>query len=343
MSSPVRKIVFEQYGGPEVVKLVTAELPAPGKHEVQVKILYAGLGGSDIQMRNGTYPMQKAAPLTPGYVFVGRVYSTGKGVKNFNKGDLVCSLSKYDAQAERANFPETYLIPLPQGFHDLQQAVPLILDWTTAYGMVYRTAQIKKGMRVFIHGLSGAVGAALFKLCQLEGAEIYGTASQSNHAELIAQGAHPFVYTDKNWMKAMQDIGGAHVVFDALGFESYDESWEILAKGKDGGGHLIGYGGNLKLLNGEKAESQNWSNAKLLAKGLVPFCPWKSSFFYIDRDQKTFQPELQKLFQLSMEGKIHVPIKKVWELEEVPEAHRTWAQSKGNGSHVVHISDEVPF
>jgi NADPH:quinone reductase-like Zn-dependent oxidoreductase len=336
MSTSMRKVLIPEFGGPSVVSVTTCTIAAPAANEVQIKVLYAGMSGTDMAMREGYYPMQRKAPLTPGYSLIGRVHQNGSSSSKYQVGDLVACLTVYDAQAEFCNQPEKYLIPVQEGL-DLQQAVSLVLDWTTAYGLAYRTAKITGGQRVFIHGLSGAVGFALLTLCKMQGAEVYGTASSANHAAIREAGATPFVYSDKNWMKAMQAMGGAHVVYDPLGFDSYDESWNILSKD---GGHLVGYGGNFNMLNGGKIKAQYPYIMKLLAKGLVPFCPYKTSFYYIDRDQKTFRPELETLFGMLAKGSISVPIRNVWMLEEVPEAHRMWAKGPGIGSVAVKVAED---
>jgi synaptic vesicle membrane protein VAT-1 len=337
MSTSIRKVQFSQKGGPDVVSVVTGTIAGPKSDEVQIKVLYAGMGGADIAMRLEAYPQQKSAKgLTPGYALVGRVHQNGSGCSKFQRGDMVACLTKYDSQAELCNFPEKYLIPVPDGV-DRAQAVAMVTDWTTAYGMAYRTAQIKPGQRVFIHGLSGSVGFGLLTFCKMQGAEVYGTASEKNHAAVREAGASPFVYSNKDWMMAMNAIGGAHVVFDPLGFESWDESWKILSPK---GGLLIGYGGNYNMLNGGEPRSQLPQVAKLLAKGLVPFCPYKTAFFYIDKDQKTFAPELKTLFGLLQKGEVRVPIRKLWPLDEVPEAHRTWNQGPGIGAVVVKVAED---
>jgi NADPH:quinone reductase-like Zn-dependent oxidoreductase len=336
MSTTIRKVLIASHGDPSTVSVVTDTIPAPAANEVQIKVLYAGMGGADIAMRLGVYPMQRRAPLTPGYSLIGCVHKNGANASKFQIGDLVACLTVYDAQAELCNQPEKYLVSVPEGL-DLQQAVALVLDWNTAYGLAYRAAKINPGNRVFIHGLSGSVGYALLVFCKMQGAEIYGTASAANHAAVREAGATPFVYSDKNWIKTMKDLGGAHVVYDALGFESWDESWVILSKK---GGHLVGFGGNAPMLNGGKPRSQPVQIAKLLAKGLVPFCPYKTSFYYIDRDQRTFVPELTRLLELLKKGEIKVPIRKVWTLEEVPEAHRQWAKGPGVGAVVVKVAQD---
>lgn len=338
MPTNIRKVIYASEGGPEVVSVIIAPIADPEPNEVQVKVIYAHMGGGDIAMRLGYYPQQKpAAGLTPGYALIGRVHKNGSNSSKFKPGDLVACLTKTDSEAELCNCVEKYLIPVPDGL-DLTQAVPLITDWTTAYGMAYRTAKISKGTRVFIHGLSGSVGFALLTLLKLQGADVYGTASEKNHAAVREAGATPFTYTNKAWMSAMKAIGGAHYVFDPLGFESWDESWDILAQDS---GHLVGYGGNFDMLNGNKPRSQYPQIAKLLAKGLVPFCPKKTTFFYIDKDQKTFEPELKKLFAMLKNGDIHVRVRKMWNLEDVPEAHRTWSKSTGVGAIVIKVADDV--
>ncbi|KAF2645852.1 GroES-like protein [Massarina eburnea CBS 473.64] len=339
MSTTIRKAIIPEFGDASVVKIVDAPIEPPKQKEVQVKVLESGMGGADISMRMGKYPQQKSAPLTPGYCLVGRAHANGPSSSKFQKGDLVASLTKYDSHAELANIAEKYLVPVPEGL-DLEQAVTMVLDWSTAYGMAYRCAQVKKGCRVFIHGMSGSVGFALLTFCKLQGAEVYGTASASKHAQLHQLGATPFIYTDKNWMPSMNTIGGAHIVFDPLGFESWDESWSILAP-KPEGGHLIGYGGNSDVFKGGEPRSQFASIAKLLARNAVPFCPNKTSFYYIDKDQKTFEPELKELFQMCVDGKIKAPIKKRWTLETYPEAHKTWNQYSDIGSVVVKIADDT--
>ena len=336
-TTTIRRSFIETFGDPSHVSIITTEISPPAANEVQLKVLYSGFGGSDIAMRLGAYPNQKAAPLTTGYSCIGTVAMNGSQSERFPIGSLVGCLCVYEGQSERINVPEKYLIPIPSGV-DLKQAVALILDWTTAYGMVHRSGKVTAGQRVFVHGLSGSVGFALLTLCKLQGAEVYGTASEYNHAAVRAAGAHPFVYTNKDWMMAMNAIGGAHVVFDPLGFESYDESWDILARG---GGKLIGYGGNYNVLNGGKPRSQWPQIAKLLAKNLNVFCPNSTAFFYVDRDQNTFGKELKTLLGMLSKGEIQVPIRRVWTLEQVPEAHRMFNKGPGVGAVVIEVASDA--
>ncbi|KAF2501414.1 GroES-like protein [Lophium mytilinum] len=338
MSTTIRKAVITGAGDVSNISVTDGPISAPERHHVQVRVLYSGFSGSDINMRLGIYPFQKKAPFTPGYCLIGRVNVNGRDSQKFAKGALVACLSVYDAEAELANLPEKYLIPVPEGL-DLQQATALILDWNTAYGMVMHTANVSSGQRVFVHGMSGAVGYAVTILAQLQGAEVYGTASPKNHDAIKQLGATPFTYANKDWISAMTELGGVHAVFDALGFESWDESYSILTQKERS--ILVGYGGNLPMLTGQPPRSMTVAVTKLLAQNMK-ICKRRTTFYYIGRDDKTFVPDLTALFDLLKQGKIQVPIKRVYGLEEVPQAHKSWNTGAGMGSLLVKIADDTP-
>ncbi|KAI4228206.1 MAG: hypothetical protein L6R40_008156 [Gallowayella cf. fulva] len=334
MSTPCRKVVITAFGDISNLSIVQTSIPDPPKDHVQVRTIYSGFAGADINMRLGRYPMQKKAPLTPGYCLVGKVVKNGSGCSQFRTGDIVACLTVYDAEADYANLPQKYLVPVPDGT-DLQQATALVCDWSTAYSMAINTAKVRSGQMVFVHGISGAVGYAALVLCQRQGAKVYGTCSERNFTAIENLGGTPFTYTNKDWIKAMKDLGGADAVFDPLGFESWDESYSILSPS----GHLLGYGGNLATLNGQPERSILWPTIKLLLKNTYLRSGKKTTFFYITRDDKTFKPNLEKMLEMTRNGDITVPIKGVFDLEDIKTAHESWSKASGIGSFVVKVSD----
>ena len=231
----IQKALINGFGDESKITVVQEEIRAPSANEVQVEVEFSGFSGADTNMRRGTYPMQKKPPFTPGYCFVGRVSANGSRSTKFRIGSRVACLSIYGAEAELINVPEKYLVSVPEGV-DSQRATAVILDWNTAYGMVMRAARVQAGDKVFVHGLSGAVGHALLTLAKMQGATVYGTASDRKHADLVEAGATPYAYSGKEWISAMQGTGGVDAVFDPLGFESWDESYSILRKGGVVGG-----------------------------------------------------------------------------------------------------------
>ena len=324
--------MITEFGDESKVIVVEGDIPAPSANEVQVRVEFAGFSGADINMRRGTYPFQKKAPLTPGYCLVGQVNANGAGCAKFQRGDQVACLSIYGAEAELINLPEKYLVPVPPEV-DSKQATALVLDWNTAYGMVVNAARVREGQKVFVHGLSGAVGCALLTLAKMQGAQVFGTASPKNHPALIELGATPFDYSNKGWIATMRSAGGVDAVFDPLGFESFDESYSILRRG----GVLVAYGLNLPALSGTAPQPVFPAVIKLLAKNLAFWSGKKAIFYGISRNSKTFLSDLETLFDLLKTGRLSVPIKAVFQLENIQGAHREWAKGSGMGSIVIKV------
>jgi len=329
----MKKVVITAFGDESKLAIVESDLPNPADGEVQLSVEYTIVCGSDVNMRRGTYPLQKKPPLTPGYSVIGKVRLNGKGCSKFRIGDRVACLSKYEGQAELINLPEKYLIPVPEGV-DAKAAVALILDWVTAYEMLHHAAHVKAGDKIFVHALSGAVGGALLRLGQLEGAQVFGTASSKKHDQLRQLGAITFDYSNQKWIAALRELGGVDAVFDPLGFESFDQSYSIIRKGAV----LVGYGMNLPAWTKTPERPVVPSVLKLFSKNLLFWTGKRTTFFGVRRGSKNFAPDLQRLFAWLGEGKISVPIKATFKLDEIQSAHREYASGSGTGSIIIEVS-----
>lgn len=330
--SRIRKVVITEFGDESKLAIVEGDLPDPSAGEVQLTVKYSIVSGSDVNMRRGLYPFQKKAPLTPGYSVLGTVRLNGKGCLKFKVGDVVACLSKYEGQAELINLPEQFLVRVPEGV-DQKAAVALVLDWLTAYQMLHHAAGVKAGQKIFVHGLSGAVGGALLALGRIEGVEVFGTASSVRHEDLHRLGAVPFDYSNKNWIGAMQESGGVDAVFDPLGFESFDESYSVVKWG----GILVAYGMNLPTLKKTPPRPALPAILKLLSKNLLFWSGKRTTFFGLNRASKNFVPDLELLFEWLKSGKLSVPIRATFRLDQIREAHREYAGSARMGSIVIEV------
>lgn len=329
----IRKVVVTEFGDVDVVKVVKSSCFPPPPDHVQIATEYSGFNGGDINMRKGIYPDQDPAPLIPGYCLVGKVCSLGEGCTAVQKNDTVAVLTKYNAQAELVNQPERYCIKVPEEL-DHKQVTALLCDWSTAYAMATHTANVTKGQRVFIHGLSGAVGCGLMILCASLGAKVYGTASERNHELVRADGATPFTYTDKKWMDAVVAVGGAHAIFDPLGFESFDESYSTLTPG----GILVAYGNNMDSLAGEAARDPTEAVMKLMARNSDSPTGKRTTFFGLTRDSPTYASDIMALMEMMQKGTIKVPIKIIWPMNDIQAAHREWGSGCGIGSLLIKVN-----
>ena len=73
-----KAIQIQQYGGPEVMKLVDVEVGAPGAGEVRIRHHACGLNYIDVYQRTGLYA--NPLPLTLGMEGAGIVEAVGAGV-----------------------------------------------------------------------------------------------------------------------------------------------------------------------------------------------------------------------------------------------------------------------
>ena len=329
----IRKVMITAFGDASNVTIVDGTIDAPKAREAQVAVEYSALSGADINMRRGVYPMQPAAPLTPGYVIIGKVVAVGAKADGLHEGQRVASLTVTGGQAERVNVPARFLVPVPDGV-DPSQAVCLVLDWNTAWQMLEVATRRTAGKRIFVHGLSGAVGNALATLARMRGIAVFGTASSRHHAALRDMGVMPFDYRDKQWIERMRLAGGVDAVFDPLGFESLAESDAILRRG----GLLLAYGFNLPALTNTPTRSVLPWVMRLYARNLRFWTGKRASFYFISRTDRNFATGLQALFNLQLQGKLTPAVKAVIPMERIADAHRAWGGSGGMGSFVIDVA-----
>jgi hypothetical protein len=168
------RIIVTQYGGP--LHVVEEECPEPKKGEVRVRVLAAGVSLPDLLMCEGVHPETPRLPFTPGWDVIGMVDRLGDGISGIQPGQIVAALPIHGAYAEFVCLPQRELVPVPAGL-DAAEAVSLVLNYVTAHQMLHRSAKVKPGQRVLIHGAAGGVGSALLQLGRLARLEMYGTCS----------------------------------------------------------------------------------------------------------------------------------------------------------------------
>jgi NADPH2:quinone reductase len=124
-----------------------------------VKILTAGVSLADILIREGIHPesLFKRPPLCIGWDIVGVVDKIGDKasmISTWRIGDTVAALPIVGGYAECLCLPSDQLVPVPYGL-DPVEAVSVILNYTTAYQMLHRSAHIESGESVLVHSGGG--------------------------------------------------------------------------------------------------------------------------------------------------------------------------------------------
>lgn len=248
------RIVVTHYGGPDALRVVVEERPEPKAGEVRVRVLAAGVSLPDVMAREGIHPETPRVPFTPGWDLVGVIDQVGDGVDRLELGELVASMPISGAYTEFICLPEQELIPVPTGL-DPAEAVSLVLNYITAYQMMHRTAKLRQGKRVLIHGAAGGVGTALLQLGRLTGLEMWGTCSSRNAATVHEIGGVPIDYEHQDFVKELQALAppGVDVVFDSIGGSHIWRSRKALSRG----GKVIAYGLTGSLSGGRVASGRS--------------------------------------------------------------------------------------
>jgi NADPH2:quinone reductase len=244
------KVVVTRYGGPEVITVTEQECFAPMRDEVRVKVLAAGVSLPDVLAREGVHPETPRVPYTPGWDLVGIVDEIGESVSGFELGQTVAAMPISGCYAQYVCLKQRKFIPLPAGL-DPAEAVAVVLNYVTAYQMLYRSAQVKPGQPVLIHGASGGVGTAFLQLGRLAAVEMYGTCS-TQAAEVVKDlGATPIDYRNSDFVQEIHRLTGDGVdaVFDGIGGDNLWRSREALREG----GRVVVYGFQAKLHGGRMA------------------------------------------------------------------------------------------
>ncbi|MBV9793795.1 MAG: zinc-dependent alcohol dehydrogenase family protein [Actinobacteria bacterium] len=204
-----RVVVFDEFGGPEVLHVVDEPVTGPAAGEVRVRIEAFAVNPLDQLMRSGTSPAPVTLPHARlGVEATGVIDALGPGVTGWQAGDPVVITAIPDASvrgsyAEYTTVPASRVIARPPGL-SVTEAAAIWVGYSTAYGALVEKAGMRPGDHVLITAASGGVGRAAMQIAnQLGAVPIAVTRHTAKQDDLRAAGAAAVVATDQ------QDIAAA--------------------------------------------------------------------------------------------------------------------------------------
>jgi NADPH2:quinone reductase len=227
----LKAIRVEQYGGPEVLRLVDLPIPEPGPGELLIRVEAAGVNFVDVYHRTGLY--QRPLPFTPGREGAGVVERLGAGVTGTRPGDRVVSETAVGTYAEYALVAEDRAVPLPDGM-DARLAAAVMLQGLTAHYLAYSTYPLRSGDTCLVHAAAGGVGLLLCQIASRVGARVIGTAGTEAKARLAGEaGASDVIlYNEIDFVeetKRLTGSTGVQVVYDSVGRTTFLKGLDCLA------------------------------------------------------------------------------------------------------------------
>lgn len=210
----MKRLEYQQYGGPQVMRVAPFTLDVPGEGQVAVRVTSAAINPIDWKMRQGDMKIVtgKRFPRAMGMDLAGTVLAVGPGVTRFQVDDAVFGQSRFKecgalGTAVIAN--QNALARKPAGL-DFDQAACLGSPGITAWNALFDKAGLTAGQQVFINGCMGAVGEAAVQLARSAGVRVAGTCSEADMERARALGVEQ-VYDYRR-----TDLTGIATRYDAV-------------------------------------------------------------------------------------------------------------------------------
>lgn len=226
-------LVFETFGGPDVLQYRELRDPELRDGHVQLDMRAIGLNFADIYRRRGNYSLAGRPPHIAGYEGAGQVIAIGDGVEGIRIGDRIGFADVPFANASRVNVPVDRAIPLPDDMSFIDAAA-ILLQGLTAQYLVEESYAVRSGDNVLIHAAAGGVGQFLTRFAASRGGHVIAMASTEAKRVLAAQcgAAHTLGY-DADWVGAVREFsnGGVHVAYDSVGVTLLDSLSSVRPRG----------------------------------------------------------------------------------------------------------------
>jgi len=224
---------------PRTIQIQDVHTPEPGPGEVVIRVILAGICGSDYSLYHGK--LAASLPVIPGHEAVGFIEKLGPGVSGFTIGQRATIQPNFSCRqcpvcrsghenlcpakvrlgidtngvfAEYVKVPAGYVWPIPEGLED---EVAVFTEPLAVAAHAMKIAAPRKGDRTLIYGV-GTIGLLTLQLAVLHGAEVTACDLEEKHLAIAKKlGASQVLSTDD-----LTESG--HYAFDLIYETSGSES-----------------------------------------------------------------------------------------------------------------------
>lgn len=314
-----------RYGGPEVLSIGEAPVPAPGPGEVLIEVEAVALNAGDLFQLTGLPRIARTAfgigrPKQAGLgrAVAGRVTALGAGVERFAVGDAVFGETTGGGIARFVVGKAVKFVPRPGGL-GATDAATLPVSGTTAIHAI-REAKLNPGSRVLISGAAGGVGSFAVQLARHAGAQVAAVcrASKADFVRTLGadrvidqQTVDPTQLPDR--YDAVIDLAGAHPVSTYLRILERDGRY-VLSTGA--GGSVLG------------------PLPRMAAAALTNSFASQHLGSFADSSDPA---DLATLAELTAQGAIRPAVDRVYAFEDAADAFRDFAAGRVRGKLVIAV------
>jgi NADPH2:quinone reductase len=318
----MRAIVYDTFGGPDVLHLREVALPEPGPGQVRVAIYAAGTNPVDAGNRQDGSWAGLHPPVIPGSDASGVIDVVGPGVTRFAPGDEVFYMVDF-LNNSRGTYAEYHvvdaaLIACKPKILTYVEAAALPLAAGTAYETIVRRLALTQGEWVLMYGAAGGVGMLALQMAVAQGAQVIAVARAQHHALLQELGAVACLdYTTQDVLAEAQAIVGRKLdaVADFVGGETLAQSLGVIRP----------YG-RAASTAGVRGDLDRMLDLNLTFHGILV---------------RPEQTRLEALDMLVSTGALCPIVDQVLPLEEAAQAHRRLESGHGQGKVVLWVREQV--
>jgi NADPH:quinone reductase-like Zn-dependent oxidoreductase len=258
----MKAILFDQHGGPDVLRYADAPEPQLRSGEVLVRVHACALNHLDLWVRGGIPGVPIPLPHIPGSDIAGVVAKIGPDVSIAKVGQKVllapgvacgkcakclAGFDNYCPQftnlgymidggcAEFVRCPEVNCFPFPENL-SFEQAAAVPLVFQTAWHMLLTRAQLQPAETILVLGAGSGVGSAAIQIAKFFGCRVIATAgNEAKLAKAKELGADETINHKtqkiKDEVRRLTFKRGVDVVFEHVGTATWDDSVASLARG----------------------------------------------------------------------------------------------------------------
>ena len=328
MTTNVKAVRIEAFGGPELMTLAQVQVGEPGPGEIRIRHHACGLNFIDVYQRTGLYP--NPLPLVLGMEGAGIVEAVGEGVTHLRAGDRAAYASNPPgAYSEARVMPAKCVVKLPDGIA-FDTAAGMMLKGLTAQYLLKRTLPqggLQRGDHVLFHAAAGGVGLIACQWARHLGLQLIGTAGSDEKCTLAREhgAAHAINYRTEDFVARVKEITGGRgvkVVYDSIGKDTFERSLDCLQPF----GLMASFGN-------ASGPVPPFAIGTLAAKGSLYVT--RATLFTHIATRETTQAMADELFAVVQSGAVKVRIDQRYPLAEVAQAHRELEARKTTGSSVL--------